>query len=250
MREASRGPSKPQEEPMNAKSLSIIQRLSDEERRHIASWAAKTSRTEEWTGAEVLRLLSVPDHDTRFGRENLLRQASEELNHARMYAAFAQQFKDGVWLAEYAGRSQNFTQASFTAILRTLDTTPLLSSMSRIPFLTGVFFLDLAGLMTVNVYEESPFEELQEIALQIRADEGRHVHDGREWLMQTVSEVEGGQAFLQEAVKRLLPQADAFFGGDDSPVQATLRKVGIRSVPNAQLKEKFRQKVTALLHLV
>src|SRR5688572_21276713 len=116
---------------MHEKSISIIQNLSDEERRHIASWAAKTSRTEEWTGAEVLRLLSIPDHDARFGRENLLRQASEELNHARMYAAFAQEFKDPSWIAEYAKKSLNFTSSSFTAVLRTLDTTPILSLASR-----------------------------------------------------------------------------------------------------------------------
>jgi 1,2-phenylacetyl-CoA epoxidase catalytic subunit len=234
---------------MNPKSQSLIQALNDEERKHIASWAIKTSRTEEWTGAQVLRLLSIPDHDQRFGRENLLRQASEELNHARMYAAFSQQFKDAHWLAEYAKRSQNFTASSFTAILRNLDANPLLSPLARISFLTGIFFLDLAGLMTVNVYEESPFEELQEIALQIRADEGRHVHDGREWLMQNVAEVEGGKVRLAESVNALLPQIDNFFGGDESPVQSTLRKAGIRSVPNKQLKEKFRQKITALLHL-
>ena len=197
----------------------------------------------------MLRLLSLPDHEKRFGRENLLRQASEELNHACMYAAFAQQFKDEAWLTEYAKRALNFTGASFTAILRNLDLTSLLSPQSRVPFLTGVFFLDLAGLMTVNVYEESPFEELQEIALQIRADEGRHVHDGREWLMQTVAEAQQGRFLLKEAVQNLLPLIDTFFGGDDSPVQHTLRRAGIRSVSNEQLKDKFRQKITALLHL-
>lgn len=230
-------------------SQTLIEQLSDEERRHVASWAIKTSRTEEWTGAQVLRLLSLPDHEQRFGRDNLLRQASEELTHARMYAAFAQQFQPAQWLVEYAQRSQNFSGASFTAILRSLDATALLTPISRISFLTGIFFLDLAGLMTVNVYEESPFEELQEIALQIRADEGRHVHDGREWLMQTAAEAPNGKRLLQEAVQALLPQIDTFFGGDDSPVQRTLRKAGIRSVANGQLKDKFRQKITALLHL-
>ena len=87
---------------------------------------------------------------------------------------------------------------------------------------------------------------------QAAATATRHrtvVHDGREWLMQTAAEVSDGKARLREAVQALLPQIDTFFGGDDSPVQRTLRKVGIRSVANGLLKDKFRQKVTALLHL-
>lgn len=233
-----------------ANSADLIAALSDEERRHIASWAAKTSRTEEWTGAQVLRLLAVSERERFSAEAELIRQATEELTHARLYAAFAQQFKDAAWLAAYAERSQNFTASGFTAILRRLEVTPVSHGAApRVRFLTGLFFLDLAGLMTVNVYEESPFSELQDIALQIRADEGRHVHDGREWLLRLSTELPEGGELLRRAVAELLPDIDAFFGGDDSPVQKTLHKVGIRNTPNAQLKAKFRSKVTALLHL-
>lgn len=232
-------------------SHSLIAALSEEERQHVASWAAKTSRTEEWTGAQVVRLLAVTEEGEPFGaREDLLRQASEELTHARLYAAFAQKFKDASWIGEYAARRRNFQEASFTSILRRMDATPVShDGASRIRFLVGLFFLDLAGLMTVNVYEESPFSELQEIALQIRADEGRHVHDGREWLLSQSASLAGGKALLANAVEELLPDIDAFFGGDDSPVQRTLKKTGIRKVPNAELKRKFRDKIRALLHL-
>jgi 1,2-phenylacetyl-CoA epoxidase catalytic subunit len=232
-------------------SDTLIARLSSEERQHIASWAAKTSRTEEWTGAQVVRLLAATQDRERFGPEaDLLRQAAEELTHARLYAAFAQQFKEPAWLSAYAQKAQNFSQSSFTALLRRMDATPVSHDPgARVRFLTGLFFLDLAGLMTVNVYEESPFPELQEIALQIRTDEGRHVHDGREWLLSLSAALPAGRELLRQAVDELLPDIDAFFGGDESPVQATLQKVGIRKTPNAQLKAKFRDKITALLHL-
>jgi 1,2-phenylacetyl-CoA epoxidase catalytic subunit len=232
-------------------TAALIAELSDEERRHIASWAAKTSRTEEWTGAQVARLLALPEGAERFGpKEGILRQAAEELNHARLYAAFARRFKDAAWIAAYAAKSQNFAAANFTSILRRMDATSVTcDDATRVPFLCGLFFLDLAGLMTVNVYEESPFSELQDIALVIRADEGRHVHDGREWLMSTAATAPNGRELLRQAVATLLPEIDAFFGGDASPVQSTLQKVGIRKTQNAALKAKFREKVTALLHL-
>ncbi len=228
----------------------LISALSEEERVHVASWAVKTSRTEEWTGQQVMRLLTLVGHEPLVGTAELvLQQAREELNHAKLYAEVAQRFRDAAWCSAYCTRAKNFSSSGFTQILRTLDSTPTShAGPSLIRFFTGLFFLDLAGLMTVNVYEESPFASLQDVALVVRSDEGRHVHHGREFLLRS-SESAEGKALLRDAVVEMLPQIDAFFGGDDSPVQQTLHKVGIRKTPNSALKSKFREKVSALLHL-
>jgi 1,2-phenylacetyl-CoA epoxidase catalytic subunit len=221
--------------------------LDDEERDHIASWALKTSRTEEWTGEQVLRLLSLPEQEPR--RALVLAQASDELDHARLYGSFARVFRDESWCADYCSRRQNFSKSRFTGILQILDETPVpRGGPLLVRFYTGLFFLDLAGLMTVNVYQESPFEELHEIAERIQKDEGKHVQHGRELLL-GVSSDEAGKRTLREAVDLMLPEIDAFFGGDDSPVQATLRKVGIRKTRNSTLKSEFRERIAALLHL-
>jgi 1,2-phenylacetyl-CoA epoxidase catalytic subunit len=115
-------------------------------------------------------------------------------------------------------------------------------------FFTGLFFLDLAGLLAVTVYEASPFPMLQETARIIRDDEGRHVHSGRDFLLRVAATTEGRQQ-LDRAAAELLPLIDAFFGGDDSPVQRTLLEVGIRTTSNSALKQRFHDKARALLHL-
>jgi 1,2-phenylacetyl-CoA epoxidase catalytic subunit len=224
-----------------------IERLSEEERAQVAAWAIKTSRTEEWTGAQVARLLALGPAAPG-GAEALLAQAREEFHHAELYAGLARRFQPAAWCADYAARRANFREAGFTAIFRVLEATPVAEGVALVRYLTGLFFLDLAGLMAVDVYQASPFASLQEVARVVKADEGRHVHLGREFLRASAREP-GGEARLAGAVAELLPAIDAFFGGDDSPGQRTLQRVGIRSVSNAELKAHFRAKAKAMLHV-
>lgn len=250
--------------------------LTLEQRRHIASWAIKTSRTEEWTGQQVLRLLPIaddadlPEHTepTHFlgTRASLVQQAGEELNHARLYAGFALSAVDGLglrtdlgenWCSDYAKKKRNFADAPFTAIFRVMEQIPLTSRIDSISFadrdlvnfMTRLFFLDYAGLLTVGVYQESPFQELQDIALVVHGDEGRHIQNGLAFLRGALKQGPQGRANLWDAARAATAEIACFFGGDESPAQKTLRDVGIRKTSNKDLFAIFKRKVGALLEM-
>ncbi len=229
------------------------------DRRLIATWAIKTARTEEWTGQQVLRLLPTTE-DPEYANAILL-HAADEFRHAQLYAELAEQLVAGTavpgalfteyhWLRDYAVRRNNFRDAEFTGIFRVMDSIPMCLpavcdvSWTRTRFYTALFFLDLAGLMTVNVYDEAPLAQVQKIALEIREDESRHVQLGRDYL--TAGHT-GARDHLQEAVREFLPHILFFFGGDESPTQKALQKHGFRSTPNKELFERFKKKVSALL---
>ncbi len=236
--------------------LKIVQAIPIEDRRLMATWALKTARTEEWTGQQVIRLLSVSQ--ARGGipsPDEIVRHAAEEFRHSALYAGFAETLlvddaASFVWLGDYAAKRSNFRDAGFTAIFRTMDAIPLAphggNERHRIRFYMALFFLDLAGLMTVNVYDEAPFESLQRLALEIRGDESRHVQFGRDYL------IAGGderRPLVREAALEMLPMIESFLGGDESPLQKTLAKHGIRNTSNADLRERFRAKIQALLRI-
>lgn len=245
----------------------------------IATWAIKTARTEEWTGQQVMRLLpTIDDVDAVSGERALVivQHAKDEFRHAELYATFARamaantgpqapgqwvQGADQKWLVDYTERHRNFRESGFTSIFRVMDEVPLCGPIAdglyagrdddvfysgHIRFYTALFFLDLAGLMTVNVYDESPFRELQAIALKVREDESRHVALGRDYLMDVAP---GRRHLVQEAVTTLLPHIKQFFGGDESHTQKALARHGIRGVSNSELWTQFKHKVGALLRV-
>lgn len=239
--------------------------ISSEDRQAISAWAQRTSRTEELTGQQVTRILGLSDialgdaEDTSGIPSPLvvLRQAGDEFRHAILYAQFAQ----AAWpinMGEIASR-ENFNRKPFTSIFRQMDALPVIyGGESFVHYMVGLFFLDLAGLMTVNVYEMSPFKALQQIAMTIHADEGRHVQMGRDYLLRvregrlldhTGRRELDGERTVRDGVLMMLPRIDEFFGNDDSTLQKTLRRVGIKTTKNSELKATFRKKVNALLHL-
>lgn len=236
--------------------------LTTADRKAICEWAMKTSRTEELTGQQVIRLLGLMDvalTDIKSGLpvpSEVTRQANDEFRHAILYAQFAQAASPID--AKEVAKQGNFASNNFTSIFRVLDSLPVIyGGEPFVHYMTGLFFLDLAGLMTVNVYEESPFRALQQIALAIKADESRHVAMGRDYLLRVRDgviltsdrrEVDGEQV-VRNAVTSMLPRVDDFFGNDTSLVQQVLRKSGIKKTSNSELKLAFRKKVSALLRL-
>ena len=158
------------------------------DRRLMATWAIKTARTEEWTGQQVLRLL--PSLDTEDEKSVVLQHAKDEFRHAELYAHLADDLVintgpqapgewvaggDHKWIRDYAATRNNFRDADFTSIFRVMDSIPMCFPTNRddghgpVRFYTALFFLDLAGLMTVNVYDEAPLSPLR----------GRHHRRGR-----------------------------------------------------------------------
>lgn len=237
-----------------------FQNISNADRLLIAEWACKTARTEELTGQQVMRLATLIDRDGTsdallISGAEVMRQSAEEFKHALLYAKFA--FSAAPDRDSYMALKGNFNHHQFTSIFRELDSLPVVfGGPNLVRFITGLFFLDLAGLMTVGVYEESPFPSLQSIAMEIRKDEGRHVQLSREYLLEvrdgkveTDGEVIDGVKLLRQSVQDLMPHMDNFFGNDDSNLQQTLKYYGIKGTSNAELKSKFRKKVNALLHL-
>ncbi len=258
----------------------LVAAMSQAEREHVASWAIKTSRTEELTGQQVMRLAplatavrihveealgpvpirnkpcdvvleALDESEDWPGHGVIERHASDEFEHARLYAEFATLFMPTDWCQKYAADRKNFARHGFTEMFRKLDEIPLasqpLANRTLVRFATGVFFLDLAGLLTVGVYDESPFESLRRIAVRVHADEGRHVAFGLDLLRNARNVVHADT--IRDATEEFLPLIDAFLGGDESPVQKTLAKAGIRRVSNADLKAKLRAKIAAQLAL-
>jgi len=236
--------------------------LTRSERTAICEWAMKTSRTEELTGQQVVRILGLMDLAVTDAKSGLpvpaevLLQANDEFRHAILYAQFAQAASP-IDAKEIAKRG-NFSTSKFTSIFRVMDGLPVIyGGEPFVHFMVGLFFLDLAGLMTVNVYEESPFRALQQIAISIKADEGRHVSMGREYLLRvrdgkllaSDGRTVDGERVVRDAVTTMFSYIDDFFGNDTSGLQQTLRKVGIKNTPNSELKQAFRKKVNALLRL-
>lgn len=240
--------------------------IPSNERRLMATWAIKTSRTEEWTGQQVIRLL--PTLKTEAEKGVVLLHARDEFRHAQLYASLAEDLvantgpqapgewfvgADQQWLHSYVTERGNFRDKGFTSIFRLMDSIPMCFQTGHLPrderdvvrFYTALFFLDLAGLMTVNVYDEAPLQQLQQIALEIREDESRHVQLGRDYLVGSYSRHD----MVQEAAVEMLPHIEKFFGGDDSPAQKALQKHGFRGTPNKVLFERFKAKVRALLHV-
>lgn len=235
-----------------------LDELTTEQRHHVAAWAIKTSRTEEWTGGQVMRLLALDDEATTRlvgTRELILQQAREELNHAHHYAQFAHHVAGREWCADYAARKKNFVDASFTQILRSMDALPLphvvaatAADARLVQFMVRLLYLDYAGLLTVGVYQESPYRQLQDIAFVIHQDEGRHVQVGLAFARKALNDREG-RRMVHEAARAAWTEVSLFFGGDESPTQRTLQQLGIRRTKNAELKETFRRKISALLEV-
>lgn len=247
--------------------------IPSDDRRLMATWAIKTARTEEWTGQQVLRLLPSLFDAPEQKRQDVLLHARDEFRHAELYAKLADDLvantgpqapgewvegADLAWIRSYASDRVNFRDSGFTTIFRVMDSIPMCFRPGNLPrrgdnatplirFYTALFYLDLAGLMTVNVYDEAPFGQLQQIALEIREDESRHVHLGRDYLI--VARGADLHEQVQAAALEMLPHIQKFFGGDDSPTQKALQKYGLRSTPNKVLFEKFKAKVRALLHV-
>lgn len=242
------------ETPEHVREVALCKTIPTDDLRLMATWAIKTARTEEWTGQQVIRLLAVSQ--ARGGipsADEVVRHSADEFRHSMLYAGFAETllWNDTAgheWLREYAAKRNNFRDAGFTAIFRTMDAIPLATHSPRhmIRFYMALFFLDLAGLMTVNVYDEAPFPSLQRLALEVRGDESRHVQFGRDYL---TAGHDDRKVLVREAALEMLPLVESFLGGDESSLQKTLAKHGIRSTSNTELRARFRAKVQALLRI-
>jgi len=248
--------------------------IPSDDRRLLATWAIKTSRTEELTGQQVFRLLPTVKSDAQ--TQHVVQHGIDEFRHAQLYAEFADELVRGTgpqspsewvpgadfkWLRDYVAKRSNFRDAGFTSIFRVMDSIPMPLMVGRedddfnmIRFYTALFFLDLAGLMTVNVYDEAPFTALQRIALEVREDESRHVQFGRNFLVEghspeTIMFPHAPREQVQAAVREMMPHIQQFFGADQSPTQKVLQKHGFRNTSNAELFGRFEKKVSALLRV-